>query len=120
VSSSLPILARAARNGDGIHIFGISKNELHPEGCARCDQAKRIVGEELGRAFTFWDIDTPEGMVALAKCELNSLAERHLPIIRIGDKTFDVLGQAVKYIKSNGHGVPDECVSTTATQAEEL
>jgi ribonucleoside-triphosphate reductase len=101
-------LPAASGNGDGIHIFGVSKNVLHPEGCARCDQAKRIIGQELDRSYTFWDIDSPEGLTALTKYELNDIAERHLPIIRIGDETFHVLGKAVKYLKSNGHGLRRE------------
>jgi len=106
VSSVKPVPFEAASsNGEGIHIFGISKNVLHPDGCARCEQAKRIIGQELGRSYTFWDIDSPTGLMALSKYDLNGLAERHLPIIRIGDKTFDVLGKAVRYLKNNGHGL---------------
>ena len=101
-------------NGDGIHIFGVSKNVLHPQGCARCDQAKRIIGQELDRSYTFWDIDTPEGLTALTKYELNDLVERGLPIIRVGDETFEVLGKAVKYLKSNGHGLKREEVAAEA------
>ena len=108
-------LQAASGNGDGIQIFGINKNVLHPEGCARCEQAKRIIGQDLDRSYTFWDIDTPEGLIALTKYELNDLVERHLPIIRIGDETFEVLGKAVKYLKSNGHGVRSEQLAAGAT-----
>jgi len=118
VSSVRPMLTAAAGpNGDGIQIFGISKNVLHPDGCARCEQAKRIIGQNLGRTYTFWDIDSPEGLMALSKHDLNGLAERHLPIIRIGDKTFDVLGKAVKYLKTNGHGVVHSTATAEASKA---
>jgi len=120
VSSVIPPAFEAASsNGDGIQIFGISKNVLHPDGCARCEQAKRIIGQELGRSYTFWDIDSPTGLMALSKYDLNGIAERHLPIIRIGDETFEVLGKAVKYLKKNGHGLVSEPAGAGAAQTSQ-
>ena len=120
-STAKPVrLHAASRNGDGIEIFGINQNVLHPSGCPRCEQAKRIIGQELGRAYTFWDIDTPEGLAALAKYELNSIAERRLPIIRVGDETFDVLGKAVKYLKNDGHGRARAQLAVETAPAHEL
>jgi len=88
----------------GIHIFGASKSELHPDGCARCAQTKRIISEKLEMAYTFWDLDTPDGLATLSRHNLAGFAEKRLPVIAIDGNFFDNIGLAVKYLKDNGNG----------------
>ena len=57
--------------------------------------------------------------MALSKYDLNGLAERNLPIIQVGDKTFEVLGKAVKYLKKNGHAVVTEPAGAGAAQTSD-
>lgn len=93
---------KALKRDDGfVHIYGVSKGPLHPDGCARCEQAKDVIGNKLRRPFKFYDVESPEGMAALARLQLVSMAEKNLPIIRINGQVFDVLGKAVKFIKGD-------------------
>ncbi len=93
-------------NGElkGIHVFGVGMSQLHPDGCARCAQTKRIIGEKLGLPYTFWDIDTPRGLASLSRHNLSGYAEKTLPVIAIDGQLFDNIGLAVKYLKDNGNG----------------
>ncbi len=91
---------REGGNGKEIEIFGLTVNELHPEGCARCRQAKKVIGSRMGLEYRFWDIETTEGLARLASLDLSGLAEQGLPVIRVDGHSFSALGKAVKLIRS--------------------
>jgi len=88
----------------GIHIFGTLQSDLHPDGCARCAQTKRIIGGKLGLPYAFWDVDTPDGLAELSRYNLLGMAEKRLPVIGIDGRFFDNIGLAVRYLKDNGNG----------------
>ncbi|MFC1736176.1 anaerobic ribonucleoside-triphosphate reductase [Candidatus Hydrogenedentota bacterium] len=98
-AETIKIAAAVEHDKKNVDIFGVGLSDLHPKGCAKCDQAKKVIGEKMNVRYRFWDIDSPEGLAELSRRKLNELAEKSIPVISIGRKSYNVLGDAVKTIK---------------------
>ena len=74
------------------------------EGCEKCDAAKRIVGEELGRTFKYQDMDTPDGITEYCMNGFDARFNMAYPVITVDKEAFGVVGKAVKAIKERLKG----------------
>ena len=80
-----------------IEIFGKA-------GCAKCDAAKKIIGTEMKKEFTYHDLGTPDGVAEYVMRGFDAAFRMRVPVISVDGQGYDVIGKAVEAIRGKSQG----------------
>ncbi len=77
-----------------IEIFG-------KQGCSLCQDAKRIIGENMKLEYKYMDMETEDALALYCFRGYDASYRMAYPVITVDKQHFNVIGKAVNYIKDN-------------------